>query len=54
MKTSEKRTIIVTGCNKGIGFAIVQGLCTNKSIKTIIMACRNKDRANAAKSKLEG
>lgn len=31
----------------------MEGLCKRKHVPTIIMACRNKDRANTAKSKLE-
>lgn len=50
---TKSKTIIVTGCNKGVGYGIVEGLCQKKDIPTIIMACRNAERANTAKNKLE-
>lgn len=45
------KTIIVTGCNKGIGYAIIENLF-QKSYR-IIMACRNPELANQAKQNLE-
>lgn len=39
------KTIIVTGCNKGIGYGVVDNLA-GKSGWDIIMACRNKALAN--------
>lgn len=39
------KTIIVTGSNKGIGYAIVDNLA-GKSDWNIIMACRNMNLAN--------
>lgn len=39
MEQSQK-TIVVTGSNKGIGFALVQALA-KQGIWNIIMACRN-------------
>ena len=46
MQETLKR-IIVTGCNQGIGYGIVENL-VNKPYH-IIMACRNLERANAAR-----
>jgi NAD(P)-dependent dehydrogenase (short-subunit alcohol dehydrogenase family) len=46
---TETKNIIVTGSNKGIGFGIVEELAKNLNNK-IIMACRNLDKANKAKT----
>ena len=32
MENLTKRTIIVTGCNKGIGYGIVEQLCKKEQI----------------------
>ena len=47
------RKIVVTGCNKGIGYGIVELLCQKAEVPHIIMACRDEGRANAAKQELE-
>jgi len=39
--------------NKGLGYGIVEGLCKQEVIPTVIMACRNEGRANTAKESLE-
>ena len=39
------KTIIVTGCNKGIGHGIVGELMKSEKAFKIIMACRNQDLA---------
>ena len=44
------RTIVITGCNKGIGYGILEGLI-DKNFK-IIMACRSKARAEEARQKV--
>ena len=36
----DKRTILITGANRGIGFAIAQGLAQNTN-DTILLGCRN-------------
>lgn len=46
---TETKNIIVTGSNKGLGFGIVEDLAKNSNNK-IIMACRNVDKANPAKT----
>jgi NAD(P)-dependent dehydrogenase (short-subunit alcohol dehydrogenase family) len=38
------KTIIVTGCNKGVGYGIVDTLCGKQGWK-VIMACRNFELA---------
>ena len=41
------KRIVITGCNQGIGYGIVENL-VNKPYY-IIMACRSLERANAAR-----
>jgi NAD(P)-dependent dehydrogenase (short-subunit alcohol dehydrogenase family) len=43
------RNIIVTGCNKGIGFGIVKKLA-ERNDWNIIMACRNLELAEKSKN----
>ena len=50
---SQHKVIVVTGCNKGIGYALVKKLYNQTEIKyEIIMACRSLERANEAVEKL--
>jgi len=44
-----QKKIVVTGCNKGIGYGIVELLCQKAEVPHIIMACRDEGRANTAK-----
>lgn len=46
----DNKNIIVTGANSGLGYECCRALLYKKA--TIIMACRNKDRANKAKDNL--
>lgn len=46
---NQLKNIIVTGCNKGIGFGIVNHLAKSQNWN-IIMACRNVELANKARS----
>ncbi len=46
----EQDIAIVTGANTGLGFETVLGLVSKKI--TVIMACRNLDKANIAKDKI--
>lgn len=48
---SDLLNIIVTGSNKGIGYGIVEGLAQNPKYN-IIMACRNVENGEKAKSQL--
>ncbi|XP_050365438.1 LOW QUALITY PROTEIN: uncharacterized protein LOC126783958 [Argentina anserina] len=45
------KNCIVTGANSGIGFATAEGLASRGA--TIYMVCRNKERGEAAQSKIE-
>ena len=45
------KTVVVTGCNKGIGYGIVENLAS-KGAYHIIMACRNLELAQNAKDEL--
>lgn len=45
-------TILVTGANRGIGYAIVQAIGTRLPSSTIILGCRNKDAAKDATDSL--
>lgn len=38
-------TILVTGANRGIGYAIVQAIATRLPSSTIVLGCRKKDTA---------
>lgn len=49
-KSEDLKTIIVTGCNKGIGYGIIENLY-QKPYK-IIMGCINLELAKEAKLKL--
>lgn len=48
MIEDKERTVVVTGCNKGIGYGLVEHL-VKCPIMNVIMACRNVDKANKAK-----
>ncbi|KAI7771414.1 hypothetical protein LZL87_010854 [Fusarium oxysporum] len=41
-------TILVTGANRGIGYAIVQAIATRLPSSTIVLGCRRKDAAQEA------
>ncbi|KAJ4122975.1 hypothetical protein NW768_009966 [Fusarium equiseti] len=45
--------ILVTGANRGIGYAIVQAIGTRLPSSTIILGCRNKDAAKATIDSLQ-
>ncbi|KAF9349166.1 hypothetical protein BGX26_012515 [Mortierella sp. AD094] len=52
--TIEKRVAIVTGANTGVGYAIVQRLVQESPFPlTVILACRNKNRAQEALESLK-
>jgi NAD(P)-dependent dehydrogenase (short-subunit alcohol dehydrogenase family) len=41
---------VVTGANSGLGFAATKGLASNNA--TVVMACRNEDKAETAANKI--
>ncbi|XP_020506912.2 3-keto-steroid reductase/17-beta-hydroxysteroid dehydrogenase 7 [Labrus bergylta] len=47
-----ERTVIVTGANSGIGLALCERLLTEDSTLRLCLACRNMQRAQAARSAL--
>lgn len=47
-------TILVTGANRGIGYAIVQAIATRLPSSTIVLGCRKKDAAQEAIESLLG
>ncbi|KAL5560265.1 hypothetical protein UlMin_036476 [Ulmus minor] len=52
MKTRiEGKNCIVTGANSGIGYATAEGLASRGA--TVFMVCRNKERGEAALSKIQ-
>jgi NAD(P)-dependent dehydrogenase (short-subunit alcohol dehydrogenase family) len=46
------RIAVVTGGNKGIGYAIVKGLAKYEGIKTVILAARSPEKGEEAVAKL--
>lgn len=40
--------ILVTGANRGVGYAIVQAIATQQPSSNLILACRNKTSAQEA------
>lgn len=44
------KTVIITGCNTGIGYYVALDLAFRNA--RIVMACRNAEKANAAKEKI--
>lgn len=47
-------TILVTGANRGIGYAIVQAIATCLPSSILILGCRNKNAAQEAIDSLRG
>lgn len=48
VKMEDPKIVVVTGCNKGIGYGLVENL-VQKNFK-VIMACRNLDLCGKARS----
>lgn len=47
-------SILITGANSGLGFEAARQFALRDGVSKIILACRNKARAQAARQKLEG
>ena len=53
MSTLPGKTVLITGANAGIGKDVARQLALRPEIARIYLACRNRDRATAAKAELE-
>ncbi len=53
MSTTLQKTVLITGANVGIGKDVARQLALRPEIARIYLACRNKERATAAKGELE-
>src|SRR5271157_3634685 len=53
MSTLPGKTALITGANVGIGKDVARQLALRPEIARIYLACRNQDRATAAKAELE-
>ena len=53
MSTLPGKTVMVTGANGGIGKDVARQLALRPETARVYLACRNRDRATAAKAELE-
>jgi len=53
MSTPPGKTVLITGANAGIGKDVARQLALRSEIARIYLACRNQDRATAARAELE-
>lgn len=50
----EKKTVIITGANSGLGYACTELIAAKREEYRIIMGCRDEQRAQKAKEELVG
>jgi len=53
MSALQGKTVLITGANAGLGKEVARQLALRPETARIYLACRNKDRAIAAKAELE-
>ena len=53
MESSESKLIMITGCNKGVGFGILENLAINRSGYKFLMAVRSLKRGEEAVQELK-
>jgi NAD(P)-dependent dehydrogenase (short-subunit alcohol dehydrogenase family) len=53
MSTTPEKTVLITGANAGLGKEVARQLALRPEMARIYLACRNQDRATAAKAELE-
>src|SRR5271154_3487948 len=53
MNTLPEKTVLITGANVGIGKEVARQLALRPEFTRIYLACRNQERATAAKAELE-
>merc|ERR1711909_175520 len=45
--------VLITGANIGLGFECARQLALVKGVRKVLLACRNREKATAAKQELE-
>src|ERR1700760_2805725 len=53
MSTTQEKTVLITGANAGLGKEIARQLALRPEVAHIYLACRNRDKAIAARTELE-
>ena len=49
----EKRTVVITGGNSGLGYQCAKKIALNSKAYSVVIACRNPEKAMAAKKSLQ-